>query len=135
MAYQFTDDLKTGNPLIDAQHKSLFEAINNLLTACAEGHGREQIKKTANFLLDYTKRHFGDEENLQMRSNYPDIVAHKRMHAEFTAVAAGLIEELNRDGANIAVVAKINKAVSGWLINHIKREDAKIAAHLKKASF
>ena len=39
MKYELTSDLMTGNSLIDAEHKQLFDAINDLMDACAQGVG------------------------------------------------------------------------------------------------
>ena len=44
MAYSFDKSLETGNILIDNQHKELIDAINNLLDACGQGKGRDEIK-------------------------------------------------------------------------------------------
>lgn len=37
MTYQITPDLLTGNTIIDGEHRQLFDAINALLDACAQG--------------------------------------------------------------------------------------------------
>lgn len=131
MAYQFTKDLETGNSTIDTQHRQLIEAINQLLEACASGKGRAQIETTSKFLLDYTKRHFGDEEKLQIQSHYPDYDNHKRYHEGFVKVVHEIVNELNATGPSIVLVGKINNAIAGWLINHITKEDVKVAKHLK----
>ena len=52
MKYELTKDLETGNALIDSEHRQLFAAINNLMDACAQGKGRDQIMSTARFLTD-----------------------------------------------------------------------------------
>ena len=36
MYAEFTDDLVTGNTLIDSQHKELIDKINDLLKSCEE---------------------------------------------------------------------------------------------------
>lgn len=131
MAYTFTKDLETGNALIDSEHRQLFDAINNLLEACSEGKGRANLESTAQFLLDYTKKHFADEEKLQLQTKYPDYQNHKRYHSEFVKTVKDLVDELHREGPTIAMVGKVNKIIAGWLINHIKREDVKIAQHIK----
>ncbi|MEG0753269.1 MAG: hemerythrin family protein [Angelakisella sp.] len=131
MAYQFTKDLETGNPTIDTQHKQLIQAINDLLTACSTGNGRAQIEKTAKFLLDYTSKHFADEEKLQVQSRYPDYLNHKKYHEGFVKVVKDIVAELQASGPSIVLVGKINNAIAGWLINHITKEDVKVAAHIK----
>ena len=131
MAYQFTPDLETGNALIDSEHKQLIQAINDLLAACSAGKGRAELEKTTKFLYDYTAKHFADEERLQMQTRYPDYQNHKRYHEEFKKVVAGLVKKLQEQGPTVALVGEVNSAIAGWLLNHIKREDTKVAAHIK----
>lgn len=131
MAYQFTKDLETGNTIIDTQHKQLITAINELLEACASGKGRGHLEETSNFLLNYTKRHFGDEEKLQIQSKYPDYANHKKYHEGFVKVVNDIVSELNTTGPSIVLVGKINNAIAGWLLNHITKEDVKVAKHIK----
>ena len=132
MAYQFTKDLETGNPTIDQQHRQLIGAINDLLDACGQGKGRAHLEASAKFLQEYTARHFADEERLQQQSNYPDFSNHKRYHEAFKKVVADFTQRLNAEGPNIVLVGELNNALAGWLINHIKREDVKVAAHLRR---
>ena len=86
----------------------------------------------AQFLMDYTKKHFDDEEQLQKRFKYPDRVNHKRYHEEFKETVRKLSEELERDGASVSLVGKINSGVAEWLITHIKREDVRVAKHIEE---
>ena len=96
MAYQMTKDLETGNTLIDTEHRQLFDAINGLLEACSKGQGRKEVERTGRFLMDYTAKHFGDEERLQQRYKYPDCQQHKQYHETFKRVVAELVKELDR---------------------------------------
>lgn len=131
MAYSWTTDLETGNAKIDEQHKQLFVAINNLLEACSKGKGRDALKETTSFLYDYTSKHFADEEKLQLASQYPDYANHKQYHETFKKTVRELMDQLETQGPNIVLVGKVNTAVAGWLISHIKREDVKVAAHIR----
>lgn len=131
MAYAFTKDLETGNAAIDSQHKQLIEAINNLLNACAQGKGRVEIEKTTKFLEDYTAKHFGDEEKLQIQYRYPDYQNHKQYHEGFKRVVREISAQLSKEGATVALVGKVNTSIGGWLLNHIKKEDVKVAAHIR----
>lgn len=133
MAYAWTKELETGNAMIDAQHKQLIEAINHLLDACSKGQGRGEIEKTLNFLNDYVVKHFSDEEALQMKYKYPGYAEHKTFHEGYKKVVRDIIADYRRDGATITLVGKVNSSIAGWLVNHIKREDVKVAAHIKSA--
>ena len=44
MRYEVTQDLVTGNALIDSEHRQLFAAVNDLMDACSQGKGRDQIQ-------------------------------------------------------------------------------------------
>lgn len=131
MAYQMTPDLLTGNSLIDTEHKQLFDAINSLLDACSKGQGRTEIEKTTKFLYDYTSKHFADEEKLQIQSRYPEYQTHKQLHEGFKKSVLELNKKLTEQGATVALVGEVNSLIAGWLINHIKREDKKLAEYLK----
>lgn len=131
MAYVWSVDLETGNQAIDSQHKQLINAINSLLDACASGRGRAELEGTTKFLYEYTVKHFSDEEKLQQASGYPDYENHRKYHEEFKKVTLELCTQLRTDGPTVVLIAKVNTAIAGWLINHIKREDVKVAAHIK----
>ncbi len=134
MSYEFTTDLLTGNATIDAEHKLLITAINRLLEACKVGAGRSKLEETIKFLSEYTIKHFAHEEELQKKYNYPHLMTHKTYHAKFVLTVKNLEAELIKEGASIALVGKINTALAGWLISHIKQEDTKVAAHIKSVA-
>jgi hemerythrin len=131
MSYEWSRELETGNAMIDSQHKQLIKAVNDLLQACSSGKGRAGISSTIDFLTDYTAKHFGDEEKLQVRYCYPDMMNHKRYHDGFKTVVRELGLQLKAEGPSIQLVSKVNTSIGGWLINHIKKEDVKVAVHIK----
>ena len=101
MKYELTSDLMTGNSLIDAEHKQLFDAINDLMDACAQGVGREKIMSTTQFLNSYVNKHFGDEEKLQVQSKYPGYAAHKQFHDGYKRRQGAGRPEPDRGGAGV----------------------------------
>jgi methyl-accepting chemotaxis protein len=127
----WSKDLETGNDLIDSQHKQLIEALGNLMDACSGGQGRTVLSETMDFLARYTAMHFGDEETLQRQYGYPDYPNHKRLHEGFKAVVADIGRQLKAQGPTIVLVGKVNSNIGGWLVNHITREDKKVAAHIR----
>ena len=58
MYAEFTDDLITGNEMIDSQHKELISKINDLLKSCEERSNQSGAARMLNFLADYTDYHF-----------------------------------------------------------------------------
>ncbi|MDR2569576.1 MAG: bacteriohemerythrin [Oscillospiraceae bacterium] len=131
MAYVWTEELATGNLMIDSQHKQLVKMVNDLMEACKGGQGRAKLSPIMQFLIDYTVKHFADEEKLQQQHGYPDFLSHRKMHEAFKVTVLDLDKQLKAEGATIALVAKMNTSIGGWLVNHIQREDKKVAAHIK----
>ena len=132
MRYEVTQDLITGNALIDSEHRQLFDAVNNLMDACSQGQGRTQIQSTATFLSNYVVKHFQDEERLQTQSKYPGYTAHKTFHDGYKRQLQQTTQELLADGATVKSLGKLNQ-VAGVLLSHIRTEDRKLAKHLKGA--
>jgi hemerythrin len=132
MAYQFTKDLETGNALIDQEHRELFAAINRLLDACHKGAGRSEISTCVRFLQNYVDKHFSDEEKLQLESGYVEYMTHRLYHESYKVVVKNLSAKLERDGPTITLVSEVNTSIAGWLAGHIRSEDKKFAAYLKK---
>ncbi|HEX2938291.1 MAG TPA: bacteriohemerythrin [Ruminiclostridium sp.] len=131
---KWTDDLSVGVELIDSEHKSLINAINELFDACGKGLGRKKISETLEFMQNYIRTHFSDEEKLQKKCGYPDYSNHCRYHASFIEKVGNYSKRLEEEGANIALVADFNSFVTDWLINHISREDKKIGLYIKQNS-
>lgn len=130
MKYELTDDLLTGNALIDSEHRELFAAVNNLMDACAQGMGRDQIQKTVQFLGDYVAKHFRDEEGLQTKSNYPGYPAHKQFHDGYRRKLAETTQVLTREGPSVKALGDLNGVVA-ILVSHIRTEDKRLARHIK----
>ena len=130
MRYELTQDLLTGNNLIDTEHKQLFAAINDLLDACAQGKGREKLVDTAKFLNNYVNKHFSDEEKLQVSSNYPGYPPHKTFHDGYKRQLSDATQQFLAEGPTVRALGQLNH-MAAVLISHIRTEDRKLAKHLK----
>lgn len=131
MAYQLTKQLETGNRQIDTEHRQLLDAVNNLIDSCSSGKGREEVEKTIKFLASYTKTHFAHEEELQRKYKYPDYLNHKKAHSDFIKIVTDIEQEYKQKGASIVLVGQVNNKVASWILNHINKEDIKVANHIK----
>ncbi len=132
MRYEVTQDLITGNSLIDSEHRQLFAAVNDLMDACSQGRGRDQIQQTVRFLNDYVMKHFGDEERLQTQSKYPNYPAHKQFHDGYRRQLSQVTQELLQQGATVKALGDLNNVVA-VLVSHIRTEDKRLARHVKES--
>ncbi len=130
MRYEFTEDLFTGNSMIDTEHKKLLKAVDDLMQHISSGHGKDQVDSAVNFLLSYTKEHFKHEEDLQKQNSYPEYEKHLAWHKKYIDTLSGLQQKLVGNGASSLMVVELTGAVSD-LVKHIKTFDKKLADYLK----
>lgn len=83
------------------------------------------------FLDEYTKKHFRDEEKYMQEIKYPEYDIQKKMHTEFIDKLAKLKAEYEKSGGNIVVILNANKMVLDWLTNHISHLDKKIGEYVR----
>ena len=131
MGNGWTDDLATGVPEIDNQHKEIFNRFDKLFAACSAGRGKEEVLQLIGFLEDYIKEHFAAEEKLQLRYANPDYSSHKSQHSKFIAEVAQLSAAFRDEGATLPLVIQTNKTLSSWLVQHIAKVDAEFAAYIR----
>jgi hemerythrin len=58
MDLQWNNSLAVGHTLIDDQHRSLFARFSELLAACEQGRGLDQLQQLFAFLDDHVAEHF-----------------------------------------------------------------------------
>lgn len=130
MAMLFTDDLVTGNEMIDSQHKELIDKINALLISCENKADKAGAVKMLNYLADYTDFHFSAEEQLQKEIEYPGYNEHIKKHEELRQTVNQLHEMLEEEeGPTEAFVERVNTKVVDWLNYHIKTFDRSVAEY------
>jgi hemerythrin len=132
MEYVWNESLAVGQETIDGQHKQLFAAINDLIRICSKGEfSREELKKSLDFLNDYTIKHFFDEEQIQLKYKYPDYENHKQLHESCKKALHELMVEWIMKGSSGTLFEGLKVKVADWLVNHIKTQDTRIGAHIK----
>lgn len=124
------ENFRLGDKNVDNQHRKLFELLSEIVGSCLDGSDIEKLQQTLDFLVEYTVRHFYDEESLQVQYSYPDYKRHKQLHEEFKATVTAIVEEFQRNGSSAKLSEDVNKTVVKWLTNHIMNEDKKVGAFL-----
>lgn len=124
-----TDDLRTGNALIDGDHLELISLVNALIDAMVKAPANGSMNKAMNDLIVYSKEHFGREEAEMQRIRYVASLAHVSEHTK-------LIQQIVELKAMLDAGGKINEAAVAsflreWLCNHILTADMKLAKALK----
>jgi diguanylate cyclase (GGDEF)-like protein/hemerythrin-like metal-binding protein len=76
-----------GHPVIDRQHRHLFEGCNRLLGAVVAGRPLAELDDLVRDLIDRVTRHFHDEETLLAELEFEDLEGHRQEHATLMARA------------------------------------------------
>lgn len=128
--FSWSNDLITGNDLIDGDHRKLISMVNALFDSMAKGQANDIMSKVLNNLIIYTKEHFGREEAEMKRINYSASISHQSEHAKLIKQVLELKAKLD-SGDKINAVS-VSGFLSDWLRNHILAVDMRLAAALKK---
>ncbi len=129
MKYELTKDLETGNRIIDGEHRELFKAVNALMDACSKGQGRASLEPTIKFLLDYVKRHFTHEEELQVKNKYPNTATHKKFHVDYSRKLNEIVSAIPQTGPSVVDLSKLNQHIA-LLVTHIRTQDKQLGGFL-----
>ncbi|HHW19294.1 MAG TPA: hemerythrin family protein [Firmicutes bacterium] len=127
----WSESLSTGIEAIDSQHKELFSRINSLLSAMAQGKGKDQVKDILVFLGDYVVTHFGTEEKYMRQYLYPAYPSHKREHAEYIERFNRLKQKLDSEGVNSLLAIESQELLVQWWGTHIGKTDKALGAFLR----
>lgn len=111
-----------GNNTMDSHHQKLFDIINRLHADLLAKKGQDALALTLKELLDYTKYHFGAEEDLMKRANYPGYDDQKKAHETFIAQIVQYQTDL-KNGKSLMVSANITNTLVNWLSAHIAQMD------------
>lgn len=131
MAYmEWRPALEVGHAKIDAEHRTLVDALNRLHAAMKLGKGREEIEGILLFLKDYTANHFKGEESMMMAHRYPGTQAHCAIHADLMKQVGDLIR--NYQGGKQVLTSAILDFLEDWLVKHIMGEDKALGEFLKR---
>ena len=130
MYAEFTDNLITGNEMIDSQHQELIQKMNDLLKSCETNQDKIVAVKTLDYLEEYTDYHFTAEEKLQKEIEYPGYEKHKQQHEVFKQTIAELQEMLQEEeGPTPAFVEKVQENIVNWFYVHIEGFDRSVAEY------
>lgn len=131
MGLQWDRSLAVGVKLIDEQHQELFRRVDALLVAVMKGQGKPEIERLFQFLGGYVVEHFGAEEKLMAQYRYPEMAAHKKLHADFVTKFGELKAAFDADPTSGEVAIGLNRFVGSWLRGHIGAIDTALGKHLK----
>jgi len=124
----WSDTLSIGIESIDTQHKQLVKIINKLNDALEQGQANDVIGEVLADVAGYTEMHFGYEESLFKKYDYPETETHIQAHKDLIASVLELQEKLQQDDFMVGV--ETMSFLKDWLTGHILKADKAFAPHM-----
>lgn len=121
----FTEQYMTGIPLIDGEHRTLFEIIGEATRLVQDDMAfdkYDEIVAILHKLTDYTTEHFRDEEEYMESIQYSGIEAQKMAHQSFIAKLKEVDLEQVDDNQQ-EYLEELMEFLFSWLSNHILKSD------------
>jgi len=131
MLVRWEEKYRVGNEQIDQEHQYLFQLINEFHDAYMEKRDRAILPGLLNRLVDYSQRHFTNEEALMVAAGYPASDEHRAHHEALFEQIFALSAKFSDRAYNPAHDA--TAFLKGWLADHIVHEDLTLGAFLKTA--
>ncbi|MBU1022867.1 bacteriohemerythrin [bacterium] len=127
--FSWSDDYLVGVEKLDNQHRAIFDAINEFYNEIQALRVSGAAERALTVLLDYSEKHFVDEEEYMKREGYPELDAHRLEHQEFRDQIAKLIDDASRDKPFSVALLRFFKT---WIVEHILETDMKYAPVAQK---
>ncbi|MBF0417532.1 MAG: bacteriohemerythrin [Magnetococcales bacterium] len=128
--FPWSDTLETGLADIDNDHKKLVDMVNQIHKLLKQSAGKEQVMKIMTELADYTHFHFGREEKLFEKYQYPETPSHKEKHVKLLNEVSALMTKFQE--GDFAAPMDLLTLAKSWLVQHILRTDMRYAPFFKE---
>lgn len=130
--FKWNSNYETGVSIVDEQHHCLVEIINEYSNLLANNTTTAtDIELTLNKLIDYTKFHFNEEEQLMYKVGLDTrhIAHHEKLHRDILLEISTLLSDKVTDRLSIAHY--ILDLIIHWLVYHILGTDMNMAQQMK----
>lgn len=126
--FQWNDKYDTDIALIDEQHRTLVALLNQLIGHIAHQSAAPTLERVFAQLKDYTRFHFGSEEEIWARYLDGDEWQrdHHATHEQFINELVRLQTDCQRQPLG-DVIAGITSFLTHWLAHHILDNDKRLA--------
>lgn len=125
----WTPILQVGVNAMDEEHKVLIGLMNDLHSANEKQAAHADLRRILTALVDYTKKHFADEEKYLESISYPELAVHKVVHQQLLSKLAE--NQKAFEAQQGPVPAAMFDFLNLWLNAHIKGIDMKYGAFSK----
>lgn len=132
MAISWDDAYLLHLPAIDAQHKQIVAALNELETAMNGDITSSEVEEILTRIQLYATRHFTIEERHMAESSYPGLARQQAAHREFKDKFARLFHQYRSEGLSQMVVDTVQRELSQWVKEHVTGLDQSFGTYYRR---
>jgi hemerythrin-like metal-binding protein len=115
----------SGHPVIDTQHKKLFEIGDRLIHAVQRTHTRAKVEAILDELVEHIEEHFKTEEAVLAGSGHPITKEHLDSHVEMLEHAKSLRDRYR--SRHVHMQELVSFIANDVVAEHIIKEDLKFS--------
>jgi hemerythrin-like metal-binding protein len=119
---------ESGHPVIDEQHRALFQATSALLRAILGGRPMDEVSALLDSLTTSFIQHFHDEEAIFLDAGFPDAAEHMAAHRALMDRAGVLIDGFH--SGQMSVAALFQFLAEDLIRQHILEADSRFFPYL-----
>lgn len=124
---EWQDNLNSGHPEIDRQHRELVRLGEGVIDLSLGTMDKEALELRINHLLNHLVFHFQYEEELMREIGYPEVEAHAKIHQELLAKANSLGLGKEATAANY-----LGFVIDDVVLGHLKEKDVLFFPYIGK---
>src|SRR4051812_23158065 len=111
------DQYSVGIDLLDEEHRTLFQMVNELYNSLNTATEQAVIRKQLLSLAEYARKHFSEEEQLMERAKFPGLAEHRIEHEDLTTALLSLKLARAKEGKINAL--HLANFLHEWFARHI----------------
>lgn len=125
---KWTDACATGVPKLDAQHRVLFDILNELEASLAAGPdaAARDFPDVVGKLRSYARAHFVAEELCMIANRCEAREANAGAHQDFLDTVSQTEQRLAAEGSSVELASHVHDYVAGWIMSHMMGVDTKL---------
>ena len=125
---EWSEQLSTGIPSVDRQHKVIVGYINELHDGIENGELKGVLDTILMGLVSYTRTHFAYEEMMFKVYHYAEKESHQAAHERMVARIAEFRERFKDGETDIG--PELLEFLKDWLYHHILEDDMNYSEYL-----
>jgi len=125
---EWSEEFATGIETLDAQHRLLFETLDNLEQSIRGGRSHPMLRQTLLEVDNYIKEHFIAEEELFLKYEFPKTKEHVAAHRQFAEEILAFYPRIEQDRLDALVMSEYLRI---WILTHVMKMDMECKAFFR----